>query len=175
MEIKGFYDDLKEAEKVEKEFAKILKSKGARCFKVPHTSYGYDIRAVLPDGSIKTYEIKSLAGVDVRGNIMKTGCVEVWSDDKRTKRPHWWAMGDTDYIVFKNRLENTFYIYDAKALISSLEDYIGEEVRAGTSNKDDSGWLAKFYWKGSESEGFLHKTYILDGFLGTYKGLAEGN
>jgi hypothetical protein len=162
--MKDFNSSLEVGKKAEKEFEAILKRcKGIKCCGlVDWQKYGFDIGAVKKDGSKFGVEVKSLEGEIKDRCLLSTAVVEVWADDKMTRRPHWW--GKTDYIVFQNRATNTWYIYNAKKLIKTLETVSdGHITRARDNNKDDWGWIVKFYWEPVESP--APSCYNLDGFI----------
>jgi len=162
--MKDFNSSLEVGKKAEKEFRAILRRcKGIKsCGLVDWQKFGFDIGGILDDGYKIGVEVKSLDGKGKDGSILATGAVEVWSDDEMNKRPHW--FGKADYIVFQNRATDTWYIYNAKKLIKSLEGVNdGHLTRAKDNNKDNWGWITKFYWEPVETP--APSCYNLDGFI----------
>jgi hypothetical protein len=150
--MRTFYSDLDLGKQAEREMFIILASRNdVTAIKMTDwTKVGYDL-AYQMKGKTKSMEVKSLGGG------YPTGVVEVWSDDKKTKRPHWL---DADYIAFKDRSKNKWFMYNVKEFTAWLFDCDDSQLcRANNGCKDDSGWIRKFKWAGAP------------GFLGTVKGL----
>ena len=148
---RNFDIDLELGEKAEKEFAQMLKRKmkGLTCVqKVDYKKYAYDLRITFDGGRDKTVEVKSLAGG------YPTCCVEVWADDAKTKRPHWFHP-DVDIVAFQDRSRNQWFLYQAQEVIQFLKEYDGRLTRAKNGCKDDRGWLALFSWKDGSLPGFM--------------------
>jgi hypothetical protein len=158
--MRNFHSDLKIGEEAEKEFAKsLLKDEQvSEVFKVDWSTHPYDLEVILKNGQTKTFEVKVLAGG------YNTGVVEVWADDAKSKRPHWWSE-DTNFVVFKNASTNTWYMYKAKDVIAWLKAYDSPLVRANNGCADDSGWLAKFYWNPDMKVSFKNQDFVMDGFV----------
>jgi hypothetical protein len=160
---RNFEIDLKLGEQAERDFAKVLKKRmtTVRAIqKVDHTRYPYDLRVTIETemGKVdKTVEVKSLAGG------YPTVCVEVWADDDRTKRPHWFHK-DVDIIAFQDRSCNTWFLYQAQEVISFLKAHKGPLTRANNGCKDASGWIGLFDW----NAGWEGKS--LPGFMAMVKG-----
>jgi hypothetical protein len=151
-----FEIDLKLGETAERAFAAVLKKnlKGlTHIQKVDHKKYSYDLRLTIETqlGTVdKTVEVKSLAGG------YPTLCVEVWADDARTRRPHWFHP-DVDIVAFQDRSINKWFLYQAQPVIQFLKEYDGRLTRAKNGCKDDRGWLALFSWD-DELPGYLTMT-----------------
>jgi hypothetical protein len=167
---KNFWDSLEIGEKAEKELAAIIKKRMAGCqdiVKVDYQKFGFDLfLTFVKNGIVRTnnLEVKDLAGG------YPTGVVEQWADDAKTKRPHWWKMGNCDYIFFKDESRNLWFMYDADKVINFLKNYKGRLSRARNGNKDDSGWLAFFYWDPNNLPFNHNPDYVMDGWLMTFKG-----
>jgi hypothetical protein len=166
-----FWDSLKIGERAERELAQIIKTRmsGFRDIeKVDYTKHGFDLFLRFEkDGIMRAnaIEVKDLAGG------YATGVVEVWADDNKTRRPHWWKMGNCDYIFFKDSSRNLWFMYDADKVIKFLENYTGFMFRARNGNKDDSGWLAKFYWDPNNLPTNYDSQFVCDGWLMTFRGI----
>jgi len=136
--------DLKLGETAERDFAKVLKKrmKGlTHIQKVDYKKYPYDLRITFDGGRDKTVEVKSLAGG------YPTVCVEVWADNKRTKRPQWFHSS-VDIVAFQDRSRNKWFLYQAQEVIQFLKSYDGRLTRAKNGCKDDTGYIALFSWNG---------------------------
>lgn len=163
-----FWDSVIIGERAERELARIFRSKMKNFISVEKVDYkleGFDLLLKLKvKDEVKEarIEVKDLAGG------YDTGVVEVWADDNKTKRPHWWHMGSCDYIFFKDSSRNMWFQYDADKMINFLENYYGGLTRARNQNKDDSGWLAKFYWDPNQNA--YHKSFKCDGFIMSFEG-----
>jgi hypothetical protein len=149
----------------ELELERIIKLKLSRTKveKMPWEKVGYDLKLTAEyDGVIVTQniEVKSLAGG------YATGVIEQWADDKRTRRPHWMKMGDTDRIYFFDRSKNYWFVYDAKEVAQWIEIQPESNLRALNNNEDDSGWILKFYWDGVGT----NDSYKMPGFIKKFKG-----
>jgi len=146
--ILDFNNDLVLGEKAEMEMRRLFLSRSdvSRCAKVDWRKYGFDLAVKFNNGKIRKFEIKSLAGG------YNTGVVEVWADDNKTRRPHWWDS--CDYILFKDRSTNTWFMYKRELFVNWLLSQTNL-TRANNGCKDDSGWIVKFKWE--NSPGFLHK------------------
>ena len=154
-----FEIDLKLGETAERDFASVLKKnlKGLTGIqKVDHKKYPYDLRLTFDGGKDKTVEVKSLAGG------YPTCCVEVWADDKRTKRPHWFHP-DVDIVAFQDRSCNKWFLYQAQPVIQFLKDYDGRLTRAKSGCTDDSGWIGLFSWNGGLPTSLPGFMIIIDG------------
>jgi len=166
----NFADSLQIGERAEKELALIFKKRMSGFIdikKVDYKKYGFDLFfRFVKDGIVRadTIEVKDLAGG------YQTGVVEVWADDRKTRRPHWWKMGNCNYIFFKDSSRNLWFMYEADKVIKFLENYKGFMFRAGNGNKDDSGWLAKFYWDPNNLPPHHNPEFVMDGWLMTFKG-----
>lgn len=163
---RNFSIDLSLGEKAERECAHLLKKNLKKCIaiqKVDHKRFPFDLRITIErdDGTTfdKCIEVKSLEGRH------DTGVVEVWSDDQKTKRPHWFSE-QTDIIVFQDRSRNKWFFYDAQRVISHLSTYPGTLTRAKNDCADDSGWIAKFYWNPNDATGpFVIPHFQMPGFF----------
>ncbi len=166
----NFWDSVKIGEEAERELARIMKSKmsGLKDItKVDYKTHGFDlfVEYVKDDVSYgKAMEVKSLAGG------YDTGVVEIWADDNKTRRPHWWKMGGCDYIFFKNEKKNLWFMYNTEEVIKFLQNYTAYQFRAYNGNKDDSGWLAKFYWDPTNLPANHNPDYVMDGWCMTFPG-----
>lgn len=154
MTTRTFQTDLDLGKAAEREMFKILAARD-NVIAIKFTDWtkvGYDISYMLEGNIVRNMEVKSLAGG------YPTGVVEVWTDNAKTRRPHW---ADADIIAFKDRSQNKFFVYDAKEVIRYLETIPDNNLtRANNGCKDDSGWIVKFKWENG-----------MPGFLGTVKGL----
>ena len=105
---------------------------------------------------------------------MDTGVVEVWSDDYKQKRPHWFS-DQTDIIVFKNKARGKFYFYRAQPVIEHLKAWTGPLTYAKNDCDDTSGWLMKFYWSPDEAvhPRFRDESMFLPGFMFCIDGEVE--
>lgn len=151
--ILDFNNDLVLGEKAEMEMAKIFLSRDdvKRCSKVDWKRYGYDLDVEFKDGKVRKFEIKSLGGG------YPTGVVEVWADDNKTKRPHWW--NSCEYIIFKDRSRSMWFMYKREPFVNWLTAQTNL-TRAANGCKDDSGWIVKFGW--DDTPGFLKKFRSLE-------------
>ena len=144
--MRTFEIDLELGEQAEREFAAVLKKKmtTVRAIqKVNYKKFPYDLRVTIETemGNVdKTVEVKSLAGG------YPTACVEVWADNKKTKRPQWFHP-DVDIVAFQDRSRNTWFLYQAQPLIQFLKEYKGPLTRARNGCKDDSGYITLFRWE----------------------------
>ena len=147
--------DLKIGKKGEQQFIDMMKK---RCTNICHIEnvdykkYNYDVRITFEreDGTKydRTVEVKSLAG----GH--PTGVVEVWANDAKTKRPHWFHK-DVDMIAFQDRSCNKWFVYWAQPVIRYLKEQEGPFVRCNNNCEDSPGWMHKFVW--DEMPGFLRE------------------
>ena len=166
----NFWDSVELGERAEKELAKIISKKMAGLIdiqKVDYKKFGFDLLVTFEKDGIrfsKSIEVKDLAGG------YTTGVIEQWADDRKTKRPHWWNMGGCDYIFFKDESRNLWFMYEAKKVIQFLENYTDRLSRARNGNKDDSGWLAFFYWDPNHLPQNHNTNYIMPGWLMTFPG-----
>ena len=169
----NFYDSMELGDKAEKELAQLFKSKMpgfVSVDKVDYKTHGFDLALTFIRDGIKftkACEVKDLAGG------YDTGVVEVWANDNKTRRPHWWKMGGCDYIFFKDESRNLWFMYNANEVIKFLENYTGYQFRAYNGNEDDSGWLAKFYWDRTNLPKNHNNQYVMDGWIATFKGLEK--
>ena len=144
--MRTFEIDLELGETAERDFAKVLKKKMRTVKaiqKVNYKKYPYDLRITVETegGQVdKTVEVKSLAGG------YPTACVEVWADNNKTKRPHWFHK-DVDIVAFQDRSRNKWFLYQAQPVIQFLKEYQGPLTRAKNSCKDDSGYITLFTWE----------------------------
>ncbi len=167
----NFMDSMKLGDKAEKELMIILQQSITGFIsvdKVDWTKFGFDLAVTYQRDNIqftKAVEVKDLAGG------YPTGVVEQWADDAKTKRPHWWKMGGCDLIFFKDESRNLWFMYEAKKVIDYLENYTGRLSRARNGNKDDSGWLAFFYWDPNNLPHNHNPEQVMPGWKATFKGL----
>ena len=140
--MRTFHTDLSLGQQAEREMFAYLATRD-NVVAVEMTDYrevGYDIRYRLDTGEVLGMEVKSLAGG------YPTGCVEVWTDDAKTKRPHW---ADADIIGFKDRSTATWHLYYADEVLDYLETVPDYRLRrANNGCVDDSGWIVLFKWEG---------------------------
>jgi len=167
----NFADSLEIGEKAERELASIIKKRMPsfrKIKKVDYQRYGYDLQLTFlsQTGEEKTnnIEVKDLAGG------YATGVVEKWANDAKTKKPWWIIKGDCDYIFFKDSSRNLWFMYDADKVINFLDNYDAYLCRANNGNKDDSGWLAKFYWNPNDLPANHNPDFVMDGFLMCFSG-----
>ena len=166
----NFWDSVKLGEAAERELARIMKKKMSGLIditKVDYKQHGFDLLVDYEKEGIKfskAIEVKDLAGG------YPTGVVEIWADDNKTKRPWWWLKGGCDYIFFKNEKKNLWFMYSAEEVIKFLENYTDHQFRAYNGNKDDSGWLAKFYWDPTNLPADHNPNYVMDGWIMTFPG-----
>ena len=167
----NFNDSMKLGDKAEKELMTILRDSITGFIsadKVDWTKFGFDLAVTYKRDNIqftKAVEVKDLAGG------YPTGVVEQWADDAKTKRPHWWKMGGCDFIFFKDESRNLWFMYRANEVINYLENYTGRLSRARNGNKDDSGWLAFFYWDPNNLPHNHNPQQVMPGWKATFKGL----
>ena len=180
--------DLKDGEKVEKEVAHLLSEKMKNLHyveKVDHARYPFDLRLTLKDKEGRhtdvNIEVKALEGRKFIhwgskkiAEMMDTGVVEVWDDDYKQKRPHWFS-DQTDIIVFKNKARGKFYFYRAQPVIEHLKNWTGHLTYAKNDCDDTSGWLMKFYWSPDEAvhPRFRDESMFLPGFMFSMDGIVE--
>jgi len=163
---RNFSIDLDLGEVAEKKLAKVLQNrlKGVKAIqKMDHKKAPYDLLITIEreDGTTfdRTIEVKSLEG------RYDTGVVEIWADDAKTKRPHWFS-DKVDIVVFQDRSRDKWFFYDAQSVIKHLTNWSGRLTRAANPCEDDSGWLAKFYWNPNDNLGpFAIPHYQMEGFL----------
>jgi len=167
----NFNDSMKLGDKAEKELMTILQQSITGFIsvdKVDWTKFGFDLAVTYEREKIqftKALEVKDLAGG------YPTGVIEQWADDAKTKRPHWWKMGGCDLIFFKDESRNLWFMYDANEVINYLENYTGRLSRARNGNKDDSGWLAFFYWDENNLPPNHNPQQVMPGWKATFKGI----
>jgi hypothetical protein len=168
----NFNDSMALGDKAERELREIFKKRMPGFIsadKVDWTKFGFDLALTFQKQGVqftKTIEVKDLAGG------YPTGVVEQFADDAKTKRPHWWKMGGCDYIFFKDESRNLWFMYDADKVINFLKNYTGRLSRARNGNKDDSGWLAFFYWDPNNLPPNHNPQFVIkDGWCMTFKGL----
>lgn len=186
----NYDNDYKKSLEAEEELMNILK-KEVRNFhsikKVPPLSeggYPYDLKLLTEDkktGLLKhlNIEVKSEAAKKVIpwGNGFQlepydTGCVEVFHDRTKEKRPEFFN-DEVHLIAFKNRYDGIFYCYKAQEVIEYLKNWTGPLTFAKNKCESKNGApLMKFYWEPEKaaSSPFFDKANVLPGYLRSYKG-----
>ena len=190
MTTRNFDIDLKTGKNTEKELANILRCKLSNLTyidEVDWKKYGFDLRATFENDKGQHYdkniEVKGLAGQKVvqwgKTTItehLDTGVVEVWADDQKRKRPHWFR-DDVDIIVFKNKVRGKFYFYQAQPVIEYLKNWNGKLTWAKNDCEDTSGWIMQFYWSPDERDNmhpnFVDENKFLPGFMFELQGKIE--
>ena len=162
---KDFYDSLKLGNIGEKNFeAWMTQHPQVKQFKkLNHINdfldkdFEYDYLIEDHHGRTLTVEIKCLAGAKDK-RAYTNAVIEVWKDDKKTKRPGWFKASEANalnYLIFFNRHNSTFYIYNATELYRWAKK---QQVFtfANNGNKDNPGWIAMLSWE-EYGAGYLGK------------------
>ena len=186
-----FHTDKIIGEKVERELLNLLKNNVKDYYfveKVPCVNdggYPYDLRLTTRDEDGRSrdinIEVKAESGRKIIqwgdrkiSEHLNTGCVEVWADVQKKKRPEFFN-DDVDIIVFKNRARGKFYFYRAQPVIEYLKNWEGELTYAKNNCEDTNGWIMKFYWSPDEDvhPKFRDERMFLPGFLCERQGIVE--
>ena len=120
--------------------------------------YEYDYHVTTLYNKVYAMEVKSLAGANAARRPYNNAVIEVWADDKKTRRPGWMRSveaGALDYLIFFNRFKKAFYVYDAKQLYqwAIKQQYL---TFANGGNRDSPGWITLLSWE-EYGAGFMGK------------------